>query len=317
MDTRPRARDAADRVWLADWRRRVAALYVEVRADRGGRPGKAVGARWRAEREALFRTHPQSPVPAGGPRRLPRAATGRTTRASGSRSAVDRPAAAPSFGGGLAIALPNSGDGHAGVRPGRHGPAAAPRRRGVARRVLDARLRGRPVPALPRRHERRRDVRRRPLRCSTRRRARTSVGTRRAGTLVARPQLRLPAVVRVRPEVGVPASRHPRTGSRRGSRPASGSAEHRARYHGRHAHHPHDADPGRCARSSSTRWSPRSRRSTPTAPRARRSSGTGSSPTTGSSSTAARRGGGASTSCASRASRSRSSTTTTSIAGSA
>jgi uncharacterized protein len=49
------ARDALD---LLDWRRRVFDLYAEVRsaADPDG------WTRWRAERDRLFRTHPQSPL---------------------------------------------------------------------------------------------------------------------------------------------------------------------------------------------------------------------------------------------------------------
>lgn len=47
---------------LADWRRRVGELYAVVR----GAADPAVGhARWKAGRDALFRTHPQSPLPAG------------------------------------------------------------------------------------------------------------------------------------------------------------------------------------------------------------------------------------------------------------
>jgi uncharacterized protein len=57
-------REAADRGWLADWRRRVAQLYVEVRARAAADPGSA-WALWRAERESLYRGHTQSPVPAG------------------------------------------------------------------------------------------------------------------------------------------------------------------------------------------------------------------------------------------------------------
>ena len=53
---------AMDRAWLADWRRRVAALYAEVRAMAASDPGIAL-AHWRAVRELLFREHPQSPVP--------------------------------------------------------------------------------------------------------------------------------------------------------------------------------------------------------------------------------------------------------------
>ena len=53
---------AADRLWLADWRRRVSTLYAEVRAMAATDPATAL-AHWRAVRERLFREHPQSPVP--------------------------------------------------------------------------------------------------------------------------------------------------------------------------------------------------------------------------------------------------------------
>jgi uncharacterized protein (DUF1684 family) len=51
---------------LADWRRRVAELYGEVR-ERAATDPPAAWERWRAVREALYREHPQSPVP--GPQR--------------------------------------------------------------------------------------------------------------------------------------------------------------------------------------------------------------------------------------------------------
>jgi uncharacterized protein (DUF1684 family) len=55
--------ELSDILDLADWRRRVAAMYAEVRAlaatDR-----HAALAFWRTTREALYRDHPQSPVPA-------------------------------------------------------------------------------------------------------------------------------------------------------------------------------------------------------------------------------------------------------------
>jgi len=54
---------AADRLTLADWRRRVAELYVDVRAMAVTDPGIA-HAHWRAVRERLYREHQQSPVPA-------------------------------------------------------------------------------------------------------------------------------------------------------------------------------------------------------------------------------------------------------------
>lgn len=52
----------ADRLTLADWRRRVAALYAEVRAMAASDPDVAL-AHWRTAREWLFREHPQSPLP--------------------------------------------------------------------------------------------------------------------------------------------------------------------------------------------------------------------------------------------------------------
>jgi uncharacterized protein (DUF1684 family) len=55
--------DLAGVVSLADWRRRVAHLYAEVRAT-ARTDHEAAWGHWRATRETLFRTHPQSPVPA-------------------------------------------------------------------------------------------------------------------------------------------------------------------------------------------------------------------------------------------------------------
>jgi hypothetical protein len=47
---------------LLDWRRRVARLYAEVRAE----PDPAAAhEHWRRTRDGLLRDHPQSPVPAG------------------------------------------------------------------------------------------------------------------------------------------------------------------------------------------------------------------------------------------------------------
>ena len=47
---------------LADWRRRIAELYAEVRRMASADP-PAAHACWRTERERLYREHPQSPVP--------------------------------------------------------------------------------------------------------------------------------------------------------------------------------------------------------------------------------------------------------------
>jgi hypothetical protein len=51
---------------LADYRRRVAVLYAAVRAEADPADGHAL---WRAGRDELFRTHPQSPLPADDPLR--------------------------------------------------------------------------------------------------------------------------------------------------------------------------------------------------------------------------------------------------------
>lgn len=56
-------------VELLDFRRKVGALYAQVRAvavDEGPAASHAV---WRTGRDALFARHPQSPLPAGDPRR--------------------------------------------------------------------------------------------------------------------------------------------------------------------------------------------------------------------------------------------------------
>ncbi|HEY5628585.1 MAG TPA: DUF1684 domain-containing protein [Candidatus Limnocylindrales bacterium] len=49
---------------LLDWRRRVARMYADVRANAERDPAGALG-RFRAERDRLFRDHPQSPLAAG------------------------------------------------------------------------------------------------------------------------------------------------------------------------------------------------------------------------------------------------------------
>jgi uncharacterized protein (DUF1684 family) len=55
---------ATDHLALADWRRRVATMYADVRADAEGGPSRA--AAFRAERDRLFAEHPSSPVPIDG-----------------------------------------------------------------------------------------------------------------------------------------------------------------------------------------------------------------------------------------------------------
>lgn len=63
MIDREDAPTGADRLDLADWRRRISDLYAEVREESARDPAQA-WQRWRATREELFRAHPQSPVPA-------------------------------------------------------------------------------------------------------------------------------------------------------------------------------------------------------------------------------------------------------------
>ena len=53
---------SVDELTLLDWKRRIFALYAEVRASAD--PQQA-WRHWRAVRDDLFRTHPQSPLPAG------------------------------------------------------------------------------------------------------------------------------------------------------------------------------------------------------------------------------------------------------------
>jgi len=45
---------------MADWRRRTSQLYARVRAEADPAAGHAL---WRAERDVMFRTHQQSPLP--------------------------------------------------------------------------------------------------------------------------------------------------------------------------------------------------------------------------------------------------------------
>jgi uncharacterized protein (DUF1684 family) len=52
--------DELDRLVLLDWRRRVAELYAEVRAETDPR---AAWDHWRATRDDLFANHPASPIP--------------------------------------------------------------------------------------------------------------------------------------------------------------------------------------------------------------------------------------------------------------
>jgi uncharacterized protein len=52
-----------DELELLDWKRRVFALYAEIRASDDP---ETAWRRWRSGRDVLFRTHAQSPLPPGG-----------------------------------------------------------------------------------------------------------------------------------------------------------------------------------------------------------------------------------------------------------
>ena len=55
------APDPTDRLDLLDWRRRIFELYAEVR---DASDPQAAWSHWRKTRDAMFRSHPQSPIPA-------------------------------------------------------------------------------------------------------------------------------------------------------------------------------------------------------------------------------------------------------------
>lgn len=103
--TDPADLELADRLTLADWRRRVAALYVEVRAMAASDPAIALS-HWRAVRERLYREHPQSPVP------VDQRSTFRALHFEHDprlRFQATVEPAAPPAPGALALDLPNSG----------------------------------------------------------------------------------------------------------------------------------------------------------------------------------------------------------------
>ena len=115
---------AADRLDLADWRRRVSDLYAQVRVEAARDPERA-WEQWREARENLFRTHPQSPVLAAAratfrashwpydPRYRVEVALAPNPGAGAGEPAPAEPAAAPPFGG-LSLSLPISTGGEQG-----------------------------------------------------------------------------------------------------------------------------------------------------------------------------------------------------------
>ncbi len=95
----------ADRLALADWRRRIATLYAEVRSLALDDPEMA-HLHWRGVREHLLREHPQSPIPPD----QRRAFEGRFWPYDPAyRFEINVKPAPPADAGALALDMPNSG----------------------------------------------------------------------------------------------------------------------------------------------------------------------------------------------------------------
>ena len=226
-DERPAA---ADRAWLADWRRRVSELYAEVRAIAADDPPSRVGGLAAGARDAL----PDAPAVAGPGRRA-----GRLPRAP---LAVRRPPALDGRrrGARRGVATGRRAAASAGSRSRRSSCRTAAPRRSRSTGSAVVRL---PLPDGDAHARRCSGCAATRAACSCRSATRpTATETygagrylldtaqergprRRPGGRHARPrlQLRVPAVVRVRPPLGVPAraAREPPRGTR--SRPASAS----------------------------------------------------------------------------------------------
>ena len=191
---------AIDRAWLADWRRRVATLYSEVRGMAASDPDIAL-AHWRAVREQLYREHPQSPVPPDA-----RAAfqAAHFEHDPSLRFEVVVEPAPPPAPGALAIELPNSGaDALAFTRLGRIAIPFPQGSRSLSVFWMAGYAGGLFIPFrdMTNGHG---DVPRRPVpgRWRQERRPRRRPGDWHAHR---RLQLRLPALVRVRSALGLPA----------------------------------------------------------------------------------------------------------------
>lgn len=97
-----------DRLTLADWRRRVTALYVEIRGMAATDPAIAL-AHWRSVREWLYREHPQSPVPAAERPRFQARHFDHDPSLRFHAIVEPDPAAAPGLDAAGPLSLPNSG----------------------------------------------------------------------------------------------------------------------------------------------------------------------------------------------------------------
>ena len=95
----------SDHLDLADYRRRVAALYERLRRDRRAAPLRLVT--FRAAKDRLFAEHPQSAIPAGARRDFPGLAYWRHNPALALSATLEADADAPP------LDVPRSGDGAA------------------------------------------------------------------------------------------------------------------------------------------------------------------------------------------------------------
>jgi hypothetical protein len=96
---------------ISDWRRQVAQLYAAVRAEPNPEQGHAL---WRAGRDRLFRTHPQSPLAADDPLRR----TGLPYWPYDPDLRFELPVLPmPPVDGATEIAVPTDGDGTTRMRP--------------------------------------------------------------------------------------------------------------------------------------------------------------------------------------------------------
>ena len=182
---------AADTLALLDWKRRVFSLYAAVRALEP----EAGWALWRETRDELFRSHPQSPLPAD-----------RRASFDGLEywpyDPLARVLAELEDVEAHARACRDERDGHDHLQAVRPRELRASWRAARARGRVAHRLRRRCLSLLPRRDERTRELRRRPL-PPRHGEGRGSRGTRRAAR--ARLQLRLQPVLLLRPGLGLPA----------------------------------------------------------------------------------------------------------------
>ena len=189
---------------LLDWRRRMFAIYADVRAESDTTTAHA---RWRSGRDALFATHPDSPLSEERQREfagLPVAPYDPSMRFV---SAIDdAPAERREVPTGTDGVVPFERVGR--VRLGDLGTS-----RRVAARVVRRWV----VRAVTRWQRRTDDVRRWPLRARHRegRRPRRGPEQRHARR---RLELRVPPVLRLRPGVGVPAGAAGQRAQRRGRR---------------------------------------------------------------------------------------------------